>query len=548
MEEERLVRLQREFDALGGVCCGAADPYEVAVPAEDGVPLRTVVTLPDAAGPFPTILMRSCYPQAEAEYRLTAREYARRGFGFVYQFCRGTGGSGGVWEPNVNERRDGLVTARWLAAQPFAGRCGYLGCSYLAFTGWVMADALPDCFATLYLTHYGTDRFASAYQEGMFRQDILTGWAMQNAGFPVTADYLESCRYRPQIEVDEALWGGRLDWYRDWITHTDPDDPYWNEGLWGALRQVPGKLNLPVYIGSGWYDHHLGGTVRGYEALSPAAAAHSVLRIGAWNHWFENVIPGKPAEHLENSDTASALRWFTEILKEGRLPRGGVQLYNIGADRWETLDRMPAGDLPGRQLFLDGAARALTPAQPQCPQPLQYRYDPGHPVPSHGGESLFSSKEEIGSLPQPEPDWRPDVVSFVSDPLTEPLALRGEIRVRLQVASDCADTAFTAKLLEVAPDGSARNIRGGITSLGYRCGAPHRLDYRPSERAEIEIRMWPISWTLAPGCRLRLDLSSSNFPEYAAHPNCAGGWALARAGRVATQTIFGGSVLLPVAE
>ncbi len=549
MEEEQLLaRLQREFDALGEADFAAAPPYETTVLADDGIPLRTVVTLPDTAGPFPTVLMRSCYPQSEAQYRLTAREYARRGFAFVFQFCRGTGGSGGVWEPNVNERADGLATARWLADQSFAGPCGYLGCSYLAFTGWIMADALPDCFRTLYLTHYGTDRFASAYQEGMFRQDILTGWAMGNAGFPVTADYLDSCRYRPQLEVDEALWGGRLDWYRDWITHTDPDDPYWNEGLWGQLRGIPGRLRLPVYIGSGWYDHHLGSTVRGYRALSPEAAAHSVLRIGGWNHSFENCIPGKPAVHLENSDTASAFDWFTRILKRGELPRGEVLLYNIGADRWDRFDRMPGAGERTLQFFLRGADRALagSPA-PAEDLPVRYRYDPEHPVPSHGGESLFTTREGIGSLLQPGPNWREDVVSFVSAPLDVPLWLCGEIAVRLAVASDCPDTAFTATLMEISPDGEARNIRGGITSLAYRNGAPHRLDYCPGERVEVTVRMWPVSWTVAPGCRLRLDVSSSNFPEYAAHPNRAGGWALQRQSSIASQTLFGGELILPSA-
>ena len=193
-EKEKLARLRREFSELDAPSHRARPPQEIWVAAPDGARRRTVVTLPEGEGPFPTILLRSCYPQAEPEYQLAAQGYAQRGFAFVYQFCRGTGGSEGAWEPNIHEREDGLAAARWLAAQPFAGPCGYLGCSYLAFTGWIMADALPDKFKTLYLTHYGTDRFASAYQNGLFRHDILPGWAMDNAGFPVKADYLASCR------------------------------------------------------------------------------------------------------------------------------------------------------------------------------------------------------------------------------------------------------------------------------------------------------------------------------------------------------------------
>lgn len=110
---------------------------------------------------------------------------------------------------------------------------GYKGASYLALTGWAMADAMPSKVRSMYLTVYGTSRHTSAYKDGLFRQDILTAWAMSNAGFPVSADYLTSAAYRPQVQVDEALWGKRLDWYRDWITHTDADDPYWQQGFWG---------------------------------------------------------------------------------------------------------------------------------------------------------------------------------------------------------------------------------------------------------------------------------------------------------------------------
>lgn len=547
-EKEKLARLRREFSELDAPSHRARPPQEIWVAAPDGARLRTVVTLPEGEGPFPTILLRSCYPQAEPEYQLAAQGYAQRGFAFVYQFCRGTGGSEGAWEPNIHEREDGLAAARWLAAQPFAGPCGYLGCSYLAFTGWIMADALPDKFKTLYLTHYGTDRFASAYQNGLFRHDILTGWAMDNAGFPVKADYLASCRHRPQLTVDEDLWGGRLGWYRDWITHADPHDPYWNEGLWGQLRDIPSRLALPVYIGSGWYDHHLGSTVRTYLALPPPTRAKSVLRIGAWNHNFEPCADGKPQRHLENSDTASAFRWFRRLLIQGEVPKGGVELYNIGADRWEHFDGLPGAGAKTRELFLSCPDRSLTPRAPQRQAPLRYRYDPDDPVPSHGGDSLFTTRQEVGSLPQPAPGWRPDVLSFVSEPLAAPLHLCGEITAELEVASDCPDTAFTAKLMEVAPDGTARNIRGGAATLAYRDAGDAEQPYRPGQRVRATIRMWLVSWTVPAGCRLRLDVSSSNFPEYAAHPNRAGAWARQTGADVARQTLFGGRLLLPLGE
>lgn len=119
------------------------------------------------------------------------------------------------------------------------------------------------------LTVYGTDRFKSAYEKGLFRHDVLTGWAMQNAGHPVTADYLESCRFRPHDKVDEALWGGTLDWYQDWIHATRRTDAYWQQGWWKLLADVPGNTKVPVYIIDAWYDHHFGSAINTYASLGP---------------------------------------------------------------------------------------------------------------------------------------------------------------------------------------------------------------------------------------------------------------------------------------
>lgn len=248
--EERMVkRFAEEYNALEErPCVEICEAEELRIPMSDGVLLRTVVQKPQGEGPFPTIIMRSCYPSNEGQYRLHAREYCSRGFAFVYQFCRGTGGSDGEWVPNVHEREDGKVTLDWLDEQAWVESIGYFGCSYLALTGWAVADIVPEKVKTLYLTHYGTDRFTSAYSSGCFRQDVLTSWAMENAGVPIKADFRKSAAFMPQIEVDETVWGCRLDWYRDWITHTDRDDSYWTEGFWGELAEIPERVTVPVYI------------------------------------------------------------------------------------------------------------------------------------------------------------------------------------------------------------------------------------------------------------------------------------------------------------
>jgi putative CocE/NonD family hydrolase len=520
------------------------EPEEILLPCEDGVRLRTVVYRPETDGAVPVVVMRSCYIQADHIYRARAEEFCARGMAFVYQYCRGTGGSEGVWEPNVHERSDGMCFLNWLSDQSWAGNIGYLGCSYLAFTGWVLADIAPEKVKTFYLTHYGTFRHVSAYRDGLFRQDVLTSWAMENAGFPVTADYIASARYMPQVEVDEAMWGGRLDWYRKWITSTDPQDPYWNTDLWGMMKAIPTRVDRPVFIGEGWYDHHFASAIETYRALPDATKRMSVLRIGAWNHSFEVVVDGHAANgrHFENNDELQAFDWFERILCRGLLPEGRVEAYVIGEDRWMTTSDTSLTSSGELRLYLgardENGVGTLSLSPEAQPGEIKYDYDPQNPVMTHGAESLLHSKEHQGSLLQPDVDPREDVISFVSEPLQADLPIYGNVRLCLSVASDAEDTAFTFKLMEVMPDGKAYHIRNGITTLGYRNGAPRRVEYRPGERVDITVDSWNIAWTIPKGSRIRLDVASSNFPEYAIHSNHAGIWSLQKDTKVAEQTLF----------
>lgn len=532
---------------------------EEMLPARDGVKLRTIYYFPktDQKRSFPTIVQRSCYPHTDIMIRVNAEELARRGFGFVYQYCRGVGGSEGIWRPNDNDRDDGLDFINHLNSLEEVECMGYQGASYLAFTGWVMADALPEKVKSLYLTVYGTDRHTSAYKDGLFRHDILTAWAMGNAGRTIDADYMESCRFRPHVEVDKSLWGGELDWYRSWITNTSRTDPYWNEGFWHMLSQIPSKMKIPVYIGEGWYDHHLGSALKTYISLSDQSKAHSVIEIGPWNHSNMPCIYGHTHKNANNNSTLNTLNWFTKTLKLKELPEPKIRGYVIGADEWREWSSYPFKPDREEHFYLtareSGKDAYLLGTSPLDSGHISYTYDPLDPVPSHGAESLFASQQEIGSLKQPECGFRKDVISFVSEPLYADLDIVGVIKARLFVSSDAEDTAFSMKVMEVFPDGSAYNIRNGITTLAYRNGSPDRITYTPNQIEEITIDSWDIAWRLKKGSRLRVDISSSNFPEYAAHPNYAGIWSLHGKTKKAEQTIYCGAdhpscLILPISK
>lgn len=545
---------------------------EVMLPMSDGVKLKTYVyygkEVPEGSS-LPVILQRSPYAHSMDIYQVHGKNLAQRGFVYILQFCRGTGQSEGEWEPNVNERQDGLETLHWLQSEPWVKNIGYWGDSYLASTGWFMADVVPSKVKGMYLGVYGTDRFTSVYSKGMFRHDVLTSWAMENAGYPVDSDYLESCRFMPHYKVDECLWGRKLPWYRQWITAPREDDAYWQQGFWKMLREIPSKVNIPLLITDAWYDHHLGSALKSYETLSWEAKKHTTLIVGCWNHYSENCIEWDEPQNLQNREVPIMIKWFRTLLMEDRIPESKVRTYIIGADEWKEYPEWPMPVKSQKKFYFNAGERAgsgkkLTlsesPAEPLSK--TEFTYDPKNPVPSLGAESMLKSINKVGSMYQPEPGFREDVLSFISEPLEEEFSIAGKMRVYLQVSTDCDDTAFTAKVMEVRGDGKSVNIRSSITTIAAdypdkryvsdgksvhdedsRKAMENREDtYTPGEIAEVCVEMWDIAWKLQKGSRIRVDISSSDFPQYSVHSNYAGIWSRQEKTRVAHQVIYCGGV------
>lgn len=560
-------RIEKEYEESGYPGVYAAFTKEVRMLAmKDGVKLETYIFRPARSKgetgeePLPVILMRSCYPSQLELYQCHGENLAKRGYAFTVQFCRGTGGSEGEWVPNINEREDGLVTVNWLNEQSWVKTIGYWGNSYLALTGWAIADKVPDKVKGMCLTHYGTDRFSSAYEKGMFRQDVLTAWAMDNAGFPVEADYLESLKYMPQAEVDEKLWGKKLEWYREWITNTRREDSYWQQGWWKELYDIPAVVKVPLYIRSGWYDHHHGSSMHTWDNLAPETKEKSWLDIGGWNHGFSPCLQDLTKDNCNNSEIQAILEWFDLVLKGQKVPHQRIRTYVIGADRWIEHSKWPEEPLEIRTLYLSEKEEAhageedkeaeepgvgrLCPEGPQTGGEFTFHYDPGNPVISYGAESLLRNMQHNGSLLQPETGYREDVISFLSQPLKESIRISGKVTVKLYVSSDCTDTAFTAKLMEVRNNGKAYNIRSSITDICYDTGH----DYTPGTVEMVSVDMWDIVYEIQKGSRIRIDISSSDFPQYNLHSNYAGIWALQDKYRKACQKVYWGGDCLSRVE
>ena len=287
--------------------------------------------------------------------------------------------------------------------------------------------------------------------------------------------------------------------------------------------------------------------------------------IGPWHH-LQRADQRFAGDTGLGGQWAEVLGWLDHHLRGEplRVPTGVVHAYGYGKGAWQTHAAFPPSTGPQRRFALVDLDRAPTcegggldsavPAEPATDGPVSFRYDPSDPVPANGGSAMlaFAFRTFDAVRPGPRPIngvcKRPDVLTFQTAPLEAPVRLLGSPVVDLRVSSDAPDTAFTAKLIEVRTDGTAVHVRDGIRSLAYRVnkeGPP--IPYTPGQPVELRLELTPIDWTFAAGSRLRLDVSSSNFPVYHAHPNRYGTWSTETGADVATNSVHPGSSLsLPV--
>ena len=255
----------------------------------------------------------------------------------------------------------------------------------------------------------------------------------------------------------------------------------------------------------------------------------------------------------------------------GKVPATGVDAYVVGDDEWVHLDSFPLESDGELTYYLtkepaqsDGTAYLLSGDKASTGGTVSYVYDPADPKWAEGGEcflnsnggsnaeSKYNTKDLRGSHPLSPAGYRSDVISFVSDPLAEDTTLAGNLVANLFVSTDVEDTAFTYTISEVDADGTAHNIRNGLLTLAYRNDryAQAVYDYVPGQVVEMEIESLPIVWTVSAGNRIRIDISSSDFPEFSNHTNTVGNWAEQTETKIANQTIYIGgeypsSVTLP---
>jgi putative CocE/NonD family hydrolase len=532
-------------------------------------------------------------PRSRAD---VAAFFVRQGYVMVYQDCRGRYRSGGEFVKYLSDAADGRDTIAWIVRQPWCnGKVGTLGLSYAAHTQGALACLAPPGLAAMWLDSGG---FSNAYQGGIRQGGAFelkqATWAYRSAlESPEIAG--DPAKRAALAAVDIRAWFQRMPWKRgDSPLSLSPEyEDYlfeqWEHGVFDDYWKQPGiyaegcyerYADVPMVHMSSWYDPYARTATDNFRGLSRRKKGPVRLIMGPWTHGNRSLsyagdVDFGPAAVLDgNLDSdyfGLRLRWFDRWLRGienglDREPPVRIFVMGGGSGRRNSAGRMEHGGrwreerdwpLPGTVFtpyYLHRNGR-LEPAPAREEDATRsYPYDPRHPVPSIGGTitsgapvmegGAYDQREGsrfFGSEPPFRPlAHRPDVLVFQTAPLPHEVEVTGPIVVTLWVSSDAPDTDFTAKLVDVYPpnadypDGFAMNLTDGILRARYRDSWERPSMMEPGRVYRVRIEPFPTSNLFARGHRIRLDISSSNFPHFDLNPNTGepeGAWTTTRVAR-----------------
>jgi putative CocE/NonD family hydrolase len=566
-----------------GRATGVIVERDVWIPMRDGVRLQADVWRPAAGGAYPILLQRTPYNRADSfavvyNAGIEPLRAVSEGFVVVIQDTRGRFGSEGVFVPFVTEADDGYDTIEWLAAQPYSnGRVGMYGASYYAATQLLAATSNPPALRAIAPQQTASDYHDDwVYRGGAMQLGFAMYWVLGLAGaaaqrrhaagedVDALVDALQELgndpwsafRARPLNGLDALT--ALLPAWNDWLTHPQRDE------FWRAISisERFDTIDVPAMHMGGWFDLFLPGTLANYAGLnSRADAAEQRLIIGPWAHAVAHDALGEVeyggAASLAALDlTRIHLDWFSGFLKPGATPdvSSPVRVFVMGANEWRNETAWPPERARAERLYLgtalqaDGDAVGTLRVEPQTDDlsPASFSFDPADPVPTVGGATLLPGMYvglHAGQRDQRAVEERADVLSYTTAPLADDLEICGPVAVSLWAATDVLDTDWTAKLVDVYPDGRALNICDGIIRARYARGTDHEVLVTPGVPTEFRIDLGATAIVIPAGHRLRLDVSSSNFPRFDANPNHGGDIASATGDDlvVAHQQVFHGA-------
>ncbi|MCH9038175.1 MAG: CocE/NonD family hydrolase [Chloroflexi bacterium] len=540
--------------------------FNVPVTMRDGVTLYADVFRPDAAGQFPGLITRTPYDkgaQANRVGTLDAIRAATNGFATVVQDVRGRFASEGDFYTFVNEINDGYDSIEWLADQPWCtGKVGTYGISYVGATQWLAAKSNPPSLTAMAPGFTASDYHEGwAWQGGAFELGFNLSWAIGALSSANWAKLSKDIGKNPSdlealITAKDSLAGGFshlpvkdmphlkdgiAPYYYDWLAHPEYDD-YW-KAL--CIEESHSDITVPALNVGGWYDIFMGGSIRNFTQMRKNGATEQArngqrLVIGPWIHngtplnVSGNVNFGTRSSSLAVDLQGMYLRYYDHWLKgedNGVADEKPVRIFVMGDNQWRFEDEWPLRRADETRFYLHSKGRAnslngdgsLSQEMPGNEPPDIYHYNPLYPVPTSGGglccDPGFMAP---GAFDQRPIEERQDVLVYSTPPLERDVEVTGPVSVTLFATSSALDTDFTAKLVDVEPNGYARNLTDGIVRARYRHPRQPAAFLTPGEVYEFRIDLWATSNVFKKGHRIRLDVSSSNFPRFDRNLNTGG--------------------------
>jgi len=492
----------------------------------DGVRLVADIYRPAAEGKYPVLLQRTPYDRTGAAG--TGRRLAAAGYVVIIQDTRGRFASEGEFYPFRYESQDGYDTVEWAAALPYSnGQVGMFGGSYVGATQMLAAIANPPHLVSIFPYVTGSEYYNGwTYQSGALMQWFASSWSSGLA--------IDTLRRKSSEALDPKTWVAHLPiesyqmlklpavasltpYYRDWVAH-ETDDAYWKP--W-KISDHYGRMKIKALHAGGWHDIFLRGSIDNYIGMrrGSQAGAEQRLMVGPWAHAATSpegkigeVTFGKQAV-LDMDGTV--LRWSDYALKGTRneyATGAPVRIFVLGENAWRDEREFPLARARETSYYLHKGLLTRTPPDNQAPE--TYEYDPANPVPTIGGRLCCGVQYAPGPADQRGNEGRPDILIFSTPPLERDVEVTGWIRVVLYAASSAVDTDFTALLADVDSSGFARLLTDGIVRARYRNSTARVEPIEPGKVYKYDIDLWATSNLFKAGHRIRLYVSSSNFPRF----------------------------------
>lgn len=491
--------------------------------------LFTMVFLPEEQGKFPTVIMRKPYVDETEDMSeedicekllVTLRRWLDGGFAFVYQHCRGRGKSTGDCIPYIFEREDGLFLQDWVRQQPFYNGEIYLyGHSYLAAVQYVTSPFADDIKGAVLMSK-DCERYNCIYRNGIFKTGLHGVWYVKmykNKTMKEKNYTDESFLMLPLSDFTQTVFGERAEDFDEALKHPDRNDPFWTTRYGGGEAHNAVKhARIPILLITGFYDVFTGGVFDMWNTLDEETKAMSAIAVHPFKHAYAS--DGEPIA-FENGDIRKAFKnfpvtWLNSVRGKCEPPfeKGKITYYKLFENKWCCDDFYTAEQYQKIALGKET---------------VTYRYDPNDPANFKGGLSANFGSNEWQDLPF----QRDDIITVYTPEFTEDTFIKGKIKAKLRVRSDCEDTGFYMRLSLCKPEGDY-GLRDDINQISNFCP-----EYTPNTELDMDFCFDEHAFVIQKGEKLRIDISSSAFPLYVRHTNNKGLFSEQTTVRIANNSV-----------